>query len=106
MTTATTIASRAPAASGTAGGEPADAVAQKDVEQVEADIAPFRAGQFTRLALEIDGEMVARPYSFVNGPDNPLHEFYFITVPDGPLTRELVRLQPGDGLEPDAGDGR
>lgn len=66
--------------------------------QVEADIAPFRAGQFTRLALEIDGEMVARPYSFVNGPDNPLHEFYFITVPDGPLTRELVRLQPGDAL--------
>ncbi|MGB5676112.1 MAG: ferredoxin--NADP(+) reductase, partial [Gemmatimonadota bacterium] len=50
--------------------------------QLDADIAPFAAGQFTRLALEIDGEMVARPYSFVNGPDNPLHEFYFITVPD------------------------
>ena len=41
--------------------------------QVEADIAPFTAGQFNRLALEIDGEMVARPYSFVNGPDNPRH---------------------------------
>lgn len=66
--------------------------------QLEADIAPFTAGQFTRLALEIDGEMVARPYSFVNGPDNPLHEFYFITVPDGPLTRRLVQLQPGEAL--------
>jgi ferredoxin--NADP+ reductase len=66
--------------------------------QVEADIAPFTAGQFNRLALEIDGEMVARPYSFVNGPDNPLHEFYFITVKDGPLTAELIKLQTGDSL--------
>lgn len=66
--------------------------------QVEADIAPFTAGQFNRLALEIDGEMVARPYSFVNGPDNPLHEFCFITVRDGPLTAELVKLRTGDSL--------
>jgi ferredoxin--NADP+ reductase len=64
--------------------------------QVEADLPPFTAGQFTRLALEIDGEMVARPYSFVNGPDNPLHEFYFIIVPGGPLTQRLVKLRPGD----------
>ena len=66
--------------------------------QLRADIAPFTAGQFTRLALEIDGEMVARPYSFVNGPDHPIHEFYFITVPGGPLTARLIRLQPGDTL--------
>jgi ferredoxin--NADP+ reductase len=65
---------------------------------IEADIAPFTAGQFTRLALEIDGEMVARPYSFVNGPENPLHEFTFITVRDGPLTGELIKLKPGDPL--------
>ena len=64
--------------------------------QVEADVAPFTAGQFTRVALEIDGEMVARPYSFVNGPDNPLHEFYFILVKDGPLTHELIKLKRGD----------
>ena len=66
--------------------------------QVEADIAPFTAGQFTRLALEIDGEMVARPYSFVNSPDNPVHEFTFILVKDGPLTHELIKLKPGDTL--------
>ena len=66
--------------------------------QVEADIAPFTAGQFTRLALEIDGEMVARPYSFVNAPNNPVHEFYFIVVPDGPLTHELVKLHAGAPL--------
>ncbi|HYQ71093.1 MAG TPA: ferredoxin--NADP reductase [Gammaproteobacteria bacterium] len=66
--------------------------------QVTADIAPFVAGQFARLALEIDGEMVARPYSFLNSPADPLHEFYFITVPDGPLTHRLVRLAPGDPI--------
>jgi ferredoxin--NADP+ reductase len=66
--------------------------------QVEADVAPFTAGQFTRVALEIDGEMVARPYSFVNGPDNPVHEFYFILVNDGPLTHELIKLERGDAL--------
>ncbi|MEN8206166.1 MAG: ferredoxin--NADP reductase [Pseudomonadota bacterium] len=66
--------------------------------QVAADIAPFTAGQFTRLALEIDGEMVARPYSFVNGPDNPVHEFYFILVKGGPLSHELIKLKPGDTL--------
>ncbi|MBT8122807.1 MAG: ferredoxin--NADP(+) reductase [Gammaproteobacteria bacterium] len=66
--------------------------------QVEAELPRFTAGQFTRLALEIDGEMVGRPYSFVNGPDNPLHEFYFIRVPDGPLTQRLIALQPGDSV--------
>lgn len=64
--------------------------------QIEADVPPFKAGQFTRVALDIDGERVARPYSFVNAPGNPLLEFYFITVPDGPLTRALATLVPGD----------
>ena len=66
--------------------------------QLEAEIVAFTAGQFTRLALEIDGEMVARPYSFVNGPGDSVHEFYFITVKDGPLTRKLIKLKPGDPL--------
>jgi ferredoxin--NADP+ reductase len=66
--------------------------------QLHADIAPFRAGQFTRLGLEIDGEVVGRPYSFLNGPSDPLHEFYFIVVPGGPLTSRLIQLQPGDRI--------
>jgi len=66
--------------------------------QVEAEIAPFVAGQFTRLALEIDGEVVARPYSFLNSPTDPLHEFYFVTVPGGPLTNRLITLAPGDPI--------
>jgi len=66
--------------------------------QVTAAIAPFSAGQFTRLALEIDGEVVARPYSFLNSPGDPLHEFYFVTVPGGPLTNRMVTLAAGDPI--------
>jgi len=64
--------------------------------QVNADIPPFTAGQFTRLALDIDGERVARAYSFVNGPDDPLLEFCFVLVQDGPLTHRLIELEAGD----------
>jgi len=66
--------------------------------RVRADIAPFIAGQFTRVARQIDGEIIARPYSFVNAPDDPVLEFYFITVPAGPLSHELIRLGPGDDV--------
>src|SRR5262245_34887505 len=63
---------------------------------VEAEISPFEAGQFGKLALAVNGEMIARPYSFVNAPDETPHEFYYVTLPDGPLTRKLAGLQPGD----------
>jgi ferredoxin--NADP+ reductase len=66
--------------------------------KVSADIDPFIAGQFTRIAREIGGEIIARPYSFVNAPDNPVLEFYFITVPAGPLSHELIHLGPGDSI--------
>jgi ferredoxin--NADP+ reductase len=66
--------------------------------QVECDGPAFQAGQFAKLALEIDGEMVARPYSFVNSPGTQPHEFYYITVPGGPLTARLVDLKPGDAI--------
>lgn len=68
--------------------------------QVDAPVEPFRAGQFGRLALpdEAGGEMIARPYSFVNAPDERPLEFYFITLDDGPLTQRLVRLKPGDPI--------
>jgi len=58
----------------------------------------FEAGQFVRLALDIDGERIARPFSFVNPPADPVHEFYGIVVPEGPLSPALARLQPGDTL--------
>ncbi len=63
---------------------------------VHADIAPFTAGQYTKLALEVDGERVARAYSFVNPPSSDDLEFYLIKVDDGALSEALANLQPGD----------
>src|SRR6266853_1395693 len=66
--------------------------------QVEADIARFEAGQFAKLALAVEGEMVARPYSFVNAPRERPHEFYYVTLPDGPLTQRLSKLEAKDTI--------
>jgi ferredoxin/flavodoxin---NADP+ reductase len=64
--------------------------------KVEAEVSGFEAGQFAKLALALDDEMVARPYSFVNAPTERPHEFYYVTLPDGPLTRRLCTLDAGD----------
>jgi ferredoxin/flavodoxin---NADP+ reductase len=58
----------------------------------------FQAGQFVRIALDLEGERVARPFSFVNPPDDPLLEFYGIVVPEGPLSPRLEKLSAGDRL--------
>ena len=64
--------------------------------RVAAELAEFEAGQFAKLALAVDGEMVARPYSFVNAPHERPHEFYYVTLPDGPLTQRLCKLEAGN----------
>lgn len=66
--------------------------------RIETDFPAFKAGQFTRLALEIDGEMVSRPFSLVNTPDERPLDFYFIEVPDGVLSSKLVSLNVGDDI--------
>ncbi|MFP4463119.1 MAG: ferredoxin--NADP reductase [Guyparkeria sp.] len=64
----------------------------------EAPLPAFRAGQFVRVGLDIDGERIARPYSLVNAPGETPHEIYFNLVPEGPLSPRLARLEPGDTL--------
>jgi ferredoxin/flavodoxin---NADP+ reductase len=64
--------------------------------QVDAELAPFQAGQFAKLALAVDGEMVARPYSFINAPKERPHEFYYVMLPEHPLTPRLCKLEAGD----------
>lgn len=64
--------------------------------RVRAEVEPFVAGQFTRLALDVDGQRVARPYSYVNAPHEETLEFYSIVVPGGPLSGRLARLGHGD----------
>ena len=67
--------------------------------QVAAPEVTFVAGQFARLALPAPPgskeAMLGRPYSFVNPPQQPQHEFYFNVLPEGPLSPRLARLQPG-----------
>jgi ferredoxin--NADP+ reductase len=63
--------------------------------RVEAPRLPFEAGQFVRIALE---ETLARPFSFVNPPEDPVHEFYGIVVPEGPLSPRLAQLRAGNRL--------
>ncbi len=58
----------------------------------------FSAGQFVRVALDIDGERVARPYSLVNKPGEGVLEIYFNIVPEGPLSPRLAELKVGDEI--------
>jgi len=66
--------------------------------RVESPPLLFEAGQFVRIALDIGGERIARPFSFVNPPADPVLEFYGVIVPEGPLSPGLARLKPGDAL--------
>ena len=63
-----------------------------------APALPFEAGQFVRIALDLAGERVARPFSFANPPADPVLEFYGVVVPEGPLSPQLARLGAGDPL--------
>ena len=58
----------------------------------------FRAGQFVRIAVDIDGQRIARAFSFVNPPQDTVLEFYGVIVPAGPLSPRLANLKSGDAL--------
>jgi len=66
--------------------------------RVKGAALAFQAGQFVRIALDIDGARVARAFSLVNAPGEPLLEFYGIVVPQGPLSPRLARLEAADRL--------
>lgn len=66
--------------------------------KIDANLGAFNAGQFVRVGLEIDGEIIARPYSMVNAPFEPELEILFNIVTDGPLSPRLFELQQGDDV--------
>lgn len=66
--------------------------------RIEAPLGEFKAGQFVRVALDIDGERVARPYSLVNAPHEEVLEIFFNIVPEGPLSPALAKLKKGDSV--------
>ena len=66
--------------------------------QIDAPIGEFKAGQYTKLALDVEDQRIGRPYSLVNAPQERPLEVYFNEVPEGPLTPRLSDLSPGDPL--------
>jgi len=66
--------------------------------QIAVDFPAFKPGQFARVALDIDGERIARPYSLVNTPEENYLEIYFNIVPQGPLSPQLAALVEGDEI--------
>lgn len=65
----------------------------------KADIAPFKAGQYTKLSLQQGDKRIARAYSFVNPPSESIHEVLLVEVPGGNLSVPLHQLQVGDVLD-------
>ena len=70
---------------------------------IDCERPDFVAGQFVRVALEVDGERLARPYSCVNPPQHPGVEIFFNRVPGGPLSNRLAQLKEGDPIWLSAG---
>ncbi len=66
--------------------------------RIQSEFKAFEAGQFVRVALDIEGERVARPYSLVNKPGDKYLEIYFNIVAEGPLTPKLAELEAGDEI--------
>ena len=66
--------------------------------RIDCDFDTFESGQFVRVALDIDGERVARPYSLVNKPGDDFLEIYINIVDEGPLTPRLAALEEGDEI--------
>lgn len=58
----------------------------------------FAAGQYARLGLFIDGQMVWRAYSITSAPDDDFLEYYGVIVPGGMFTTQLRQLKPGDSI--------
>lgn len=66
--------------------------------QIEADLAPFEAGQYTCIGINVDGKRVAQPYSILSAPHEQPLEFFFYTQLDGQLSARLALLQAGDSV--------
>ena len=67
--------------------------------RLEVELQPFKAGQFVRVQLQIDGEPMAKPYSLVNSSEQDIAEVFYNLVPDGPMSNGLAALKPNDTIE-------
>jgi ferredoxin--NADP+ reductase len=58
----------------------------------------FRSGEFVMIGLPNAEKPVFRAYSIASPAWDEELEFFSIKVPDGPLTSELQKIQPGDTI--------
>ncbi len=65
---------------------------------IDVDIGGYEAGQFVRIGLPDGDEVLARPYSLVNTPQEKHLEVYFNLVEEGPLSPRLFELRSGDNI--------
>ncbi len=72
----------------------------KDLASIkfENNIPKYIAGQFTKIGLDIEGEIISRPYSLVSSPDEDFLEVIYVNVPNGKLTPKLHSLVEGDSV--------
>ncbi len=56
----------------------------------------FENGHFVMIGLMIDGKPLMRAYSIASANYEETMEFFSIKVQDGPLTKHLQNLKPGD----------
>ena len=65
---------------------------------IDVDLGAYEAGQFVRIGLPDGEEVLARPYSLVNTPEESHLEIYFNIVEEGPLSPRLFALEAGDSI--------
>jgi ferredoxin--NADP+ reductase len=65
---------------------------------IDVDLGGYEAGQFVRIGLPDGDNVLARPYSLVNTPQETHLEVYFNVVEEGPLSPRLFDLQAGDDV--------
>lgn len=58
----------------------------------------FAAGQYARLGLPDEHDVIWRAYSMTSAPSQPELEFYSIVVPGGRFTSLARMLQPGSSI--------
>ena len=63
---------------------------------ISVDLDGYEAGQFVRIGVRDGEEVLARPYSLVNAPQEDHLEVYFNIVEEGPLSPRLFALRAGD----------
>lgn len=65
---------------------------------IDVELGGYEAGQFVRIGLRDGDDVLARPYSLVNTPQERHLEVYFNIVEEGPLSPRLFELEAGDDV--------